>query len=122
MEGRSRKKHHLVPKTYINRKGEEVTTVGLTFNPMLKTKMVGVQADVSIRMGGPYRAIYDDYKERLEHHPKWAETTKLHRHRAARRYMIKMFLLDVWYHWRRLEGLPTGTSYHEGVLANKHAA
>lgn len=121
-EGRSRKKHHLRPKQYTNRAGEIVDTVGITFNPFLKTKLVGVLGSCFIKLGkGPYRDIYDGYKHRLEHHPRHAEKTKGHRHNMAVRYMIKEFLADLWTHWRTLEGLPVRSRYAEEKLGIVHS-
>ena len=119
-EGRCRKAEHLVPKTYVNRKGEVKETQGITFSPFLKTKMVGVLADVFIKLGGPYREVYDNYKFRLQNHPKHQEKTKGHINAMAKRYMIKYFLSDVWTHWRILEGLPVKGTYAEDVLGIKH--
>ena len=120
MEGRSKRSYHLVPKTYTNRDGEITETVGITFNPFLKTKMVGVLADVFIKVKGKYRNIYDDYKNRLENHEVWKDRTKAHRHNAAKRYMVKRFLADLHAEWRRIEGLPVALEYHEAKLGHKH--
>jgi hypothetical protein len=43
-----------------------------------------------------------------------------HRHSAAMRYMIKMFLKDLWEAWRTLEGLSTPGDYAETKLGIKH--
>ena len=120
-EGRCRKKHHLVPKQYTNRDGEIVDTVGITFNPFLKTKLVGVLGTVFIKLGGPYRQIYDGYKHRLENHPKHSQKTKGHRHNMAIRYMVKEFLADLWTEWRTLEGLPVRSRYAEEKLGIVHS-
>lgn len=120
-EGRSRKKHHLKPKSYANREGEIVDTVGITFNPFLKTKLVGVLGSSFIKLGGPYREIYDGYKHRLEHHPKHQEKTKGHRHNMAVRYMIKEFLADLWTEWRTIEGLTVRSRYNEDKLGIHHS-
>ena len=120
-EGRSRKRHHLKPKTYINSSGETKETVGITFNPFLKTKLVGVLGSVFIKLGGKYREIYDGYKHRLENHPKHKDKTKGHRHNMAVRYMIKEFLADLWTEWRTIEGLPVRNSYSEGKLGIVHS-
>lgn len=123
MEGRSKKSHHLIPKTYQDRDGNTKETVGITFNPFLKTKLVGVLADVFIKLGGDYRKVYDGYKHRLENHPNWSSKTKGHRHNAAKRYMIKIFLADLWVKWRKLEGLPITDPYSVAKLdMEKHAA
>jgi hypothetical protein len=75
--GRSRKKEHLVEREYVDRDGNPATRVGITFNPFLKTKLVGVLGSSFLRAGdNPYRVIYDNYKHRLEHSPAHQEKTK----------------------------------------------
>lgn len=120
-EGRSRKKHHLKQKTYTNRDGETVETVGITFNPFLKTKLVGVLGSSFIKLGGKYREIYDGYKHRLENHPRHKDKTKGHRHNMAVRYMVKEFLADLWTEWRTIEGLPVRSRYNEEKLGIVHS-
>lgn len=120
-EGRGRKKEHLVEKVYTNRKGESVTTVGITYNAFLKTKMVGVLGSIFIKIGGPYRTVYDDYKNRLLNNPKHVGKTNGHIHNMAIRYAVKMFLADLWTKWRTLEGLPVRASYAEEKLGIKHS-
>lgn len=121
--GRSRKADHLVEREYAAKDGEMKTRKGITFNPFLKTKLTGVLASSFLRAGdGPYSKIYRDYKLRLESHAKYAEVSKGHRHNMAMRYMIKMFLIDLYAKWRPLEGLPVSLPYHEAKLGHKHAA
>ena len=43
-----------------------------------------------------------------------------HRHNAAIRYMVKMFLLELWMQWRKIEELPIVPSYAEAKLGIKH--
>lgn len=43
-----------------------------------------------------------------------------HRHQSAIRYMVKMFLLKLWTHWRELEGLPVTEPYAEAKLGRRH--
>jgi len=121
--GRGRYKEHLVDQEYTDKEGKQATKKGITFNPFLKTKLVGVLASCFLKQPAEsckYRKVYDDYKHRLENHPKHAEKTKGHRHAMAMRYMIKMFLLDLWMSWRTLENLPVTAPYHEAVLGHKH--
>jgi hypothetical protein len=121
-EGRSRKSHHLVEKTYTNSDGKEVKTKGITFNPFLKTKLIGVLGSLFIKLrSDPYREIYDNYKHRLENKPKWIDRTKAHRNNAAIRYMIKEFLADLWTTWRKLEGLEVRSRYSEEKLGLIHS-
>lgn len=119
-EGRGRKKAHLVDRKYTNREGEHVDTKGISFNPFLKTKLVGVLGTSFIKLGGPYRDVYDNYKHRLSNMPEHVEKSLGHRHNMAVRYMIKMFLTDLWKKWRELEGYGPKETYAEAVLDIHH--
>jgi len=48
-------------------------------------------------------------------------TSDAHRELDARRYMVKMFLVDLYKQWRSLEGLPVRPSYHEERLGHVHS-
>jgi hypothetical protein len=64
--GRGRYTQHLVKVTYIDREGNEKVRNSITFNPLLKTKLVGVLADGFIKHRTPYyREEYDNYKQRI---------------------------------------------------------
>lgn len=122
-KGRSRKAEHLIDRVYTNKDGEEATRKSITFNPFLKTKLVGVLAGSFLKATpNPYRDIYDGYKHRLEQHPAHIEKSKGQRHNMAMRYMIKMFLINLHMKWRALEGLPVSLPYHEAKLGIQHAA
>ena len=122
-QGRSRKAEHLVDYEYTDSNGEIKTRKGITFNPFLKTKLIGVLATSFLRSGNErYRKIYDDYKHRLENHPVHAEKTKGHRNNMALRYMIKQFLADLYREWRAIEGLTVHPPYSESKLDLKHEA
>lgn len=121
--GRTRRKEHLVEREYIDKKGNPATRVGITFNPFLKTKLIGVLGPSFLRTGKTgYSEDYYHYKNRIENHPAHIEKTPLHRHRMAIRYMIKRFLVDLHMKWRELEGLPVSVEYNEGKLGHKHTA
>jgi len=124
--GRSRRAEHLVRREYQDKNGETKERDSITFNPFLKTKMVGVLGASFIKQPASkckYRRAYDDYKHRLEHAPAHAEKSKGHRHNMAVRYMVKMFLADLWLAWRSLEGLPITEPYHVAKLGLRdHAA
>lgn len=119
-QGRSRKKEHLIDIPYIDKDGNDAIRKGITFNPFLKTKLVGVLGPSFIRLGGPYRDIYDNYKNRLENSPAHMEKTKKHRHNMAVRYMIKRFLVDLYKVWRKMEGLPVADEYSIAKLGLVH--
>lgn len=120
--GRSRRKEHLVDKEYKTKSGDTVKTRGISFNPLLKTKLIGVLASSFLRSGSDYRKLYDDYKHRLENHERHKEKTLGHRHNMAMRYMIKRFLVDLYVCWRAIEGLPVATEYSESKLGITHKA
>ena len=122
-QGRSRKKEHLEDSEYTDKEGKVQIKKGITFNPFLKTKLVGVLGSSFIKQSPDkcvYRKIYDDYKHRLEHMDAHKEKSKGHRHNMAVRYMIKMFLVDLYNAWRRLEGLPVAPTYSEAKLGKVH--
>lgn len=49
----------------------------------------------------------------------WGESDG-HRHRAAMRYMTKMFLAELWKEWRAAEDLEVKAPYAEAVLGRVH--
>ena len=122
-QGRSRRPEHLEDSEYKAKDGTIKTKKGITFNPFLKTKLTGVLGSSFIKQSPDkcvYRKIYDDYKHRLEHMDAHKEKSKGHRHSMAIRYMIKMFLVDLYNAWRRIEGLPVAPTYSEAKLGKVH--
>lgn len=121
--GRGRYKEHLVDVEYTDKEGKQKTKKGITFNPFLKTKLVGVLASCFLKIRDcEYRKVYDNYKHRLENHAKHKDKSKGHRHNMAMRYMIKIFLQDLWLKWREVEGLEITRPYAEDKLGHEHAA
>lgn len=131
--GRSRRKEHLREVEYTDKNGKPATRVGVTFNPFLKTKLMGVLAASFLKIGverSPYAKLYYDYKHRMENHVKYGvahdkdkekpEACKGHRHNMALRYMVKLFLIDLYKAWRALENLPVHPPYHEAKLGIVH--
>jgi|TARA_R110002051_G_scaffold322297_1_gene412429 hypothetical protein len=122
-QGRSRRAEHLEDSEYTDKEGKLQTKKGITFNPFLKTKLVGVLGSSFIKQSPDkceYRKIYDDYKHRIENMDAHKEKSKGHRHNMAVRYMIKMFLIDLYNAWRKLEGLPVAPTYTEAKLGKVH--
>ena len=122
-QGRSRRKEHLEDSEYVDADGVVQTKKGITFNPFLKTKLVGVLGSSFVKQSPDkckYRKVYDDYKHRIEHMDAHKEKSKGHRHNMAVRYMIKIFLIDLYNEWRALEGLPVAPTYTEAKLGKVH--
>lgn len=119
--GRSRRKEHQVDQEYLDKNKETQVKKGISFNPFIKTKLIGVLGSSFLRAGdNKYSQIYNGYKNRLENHPAHKEKTKGHRHNMAIRYMVKQFLVDLHAEWRTVEGLPTSAPYSEGKLGIIH--
>jgi hypothetical protein len=135
--GRSRREEHLVERTYKAKNGEMKTRMGVTYNPFLKTKLMGVLGPSFLRAKSPrWRKEYDNRKNRVMSDPARIKITvakwkKLHKqgdvdlkpywtpgrvHTDATRYMVKMFLQDLWATWRKMEGLPVTLPYREAKL------
>ena len=122
--GRSRRKEHLIEKAYLDKNDKEKTKMSITFNPWLKTKLYVLAGSMLKTKGrkneSRYVKVYDDYKFRLVNHLDHAQKTKGHRHAMAMRYMIKMFLKDLYFEWRKVEGLPIWPDYQGGKLGYVH--
>jgi hypothetical protein len=132
--GRGRYKEHLVEYDYIAKDGSTKQKVGITFNPQLKTKLVGVLADIMIKQRTPkYREEYDNYKARITEREvvltqqaaergdtDFKPRTPAHLHRMALRYMIKRFLVTLYYEWRTIEGLEVTEEYGVRKLGLVH--
>lgn len=119
-QGRSRKKEHLVESKYIDKNGNEKTKLGISFNPFIKTKLVGVLGSSFLKARSPYADVYYEYKNRLENHVAHKEKTPGHRHNMAMRYMIKRFLVDLYVKWREVEGLEVYPEYAIAKLGYTH--
>lgn len=104
--------------TYIDKEGNEQTKHGISYNPFLKSKLMGVLATSFLMTGrdGKYAKIYRDYKMRLQNSPKHNTKTPKHIDNMARRYMVKMFIKDLWVEWRTLEGLEVAEFYEIAKL------
>jgi len=118
--GRSRRKEHLIKRVYTAKDGTEKERDSITFNPLLKTKLMGVLGPSFLRSGSPVRKYYDDYKHRLEHRPDLKDERKGRIHMMAVRYMVKQFLRDLYVEWRVMEGLPVAPTYAEAKLGIEH--
>lgn len=99
----------------------------LPYNAFLKTKLMGVLAGCMLKANSQYRVYYDNMRERLSNSDKpvngnpdkkWKDESKAHINMASQRYMIKMFLQDLYGVWRQLEGLPTRKPYQEEYLGH----
>jgi hypothetical protein len=121
-KGRSRRKEHLREYEYTDKHGEIKNKMGITFDPMLKTKLIGVLGPSFLKQQGGYADIYYSYKHRLENRADLKEYTKGHIHNMAIRYMVKIFLADLFVAWKEIEGLTVPAPYHEAKLNLKHKA
>lgn len=120
--GRSRRKEHLVTTEYTDANGEVKTKLGISFNPFLKTKLIGVLGSSFLKARSPYAEIYYNYKHRLENHAHHREKSKGHIHNMAVRYCVKRFLIDLHVKWRELEGLQVSQPYEVAKLGYRHGA
>lgn len=135
-KGRSLQKHHLEDREYTSKEGEIKIKKSITYNPFLKTKLMGVLAPCFLRSRSSYTKAYYDYKERqinqfseITGYDKKGDAkrefnkgiTLAHIEMRSRRYMIKQFLADLWKASRELEGLPVTERYEVAILGrNPH--
>lgn len=89
----------------------------LHYNGRLRTACYLI-ATSFLRSSSPYRRVYDSAREYYAaNRPDWTEA---HRHNAAMRKMIKMFLSHLYMVWRETEGLPVRNLYVEQYLGHEH--
>lgn len=89
----------------------------LHYNNRLKTSCYLIGTSF-LRSGSEYRKVYDDARDYYEaNRPDW---TKLHKHNASMRKMIKVWLAHLWEVWRTIEGLETRSLYVQERLGHNH--
>lgn len=110
---------------YIDSKGEKKLKRSITYNPLVKTKLMGVLAGCLLKAGGKgenaseYRKIYDDYRARLDNSVRHKDYSDAHKSMMAQHYMIKQFLRNLHTTWRQLEGLPIYEPYEVEKLGHR---
>lgn len=116
----------LAPVTIVDDKGvsrdvgsRKVAGQKINYSPFLKTKILGVLADCFIKLGSPYRKFYDEHKK-LRKDSNWG-VCDMQRHRDSIRHMMKCFLMDLFYAWRKLEDLPARLPYQIEKLGHSWA-
>ena len=109
-----RQKYHTVMVEYTDK-----ATRSITYNPFVKTKLLGVLAGSFLKAGADtkYAKIYYDYKNRITQRD--ADISPIVAHRRASRYAVKMFLRDLWVAWRTYEGLEVSEPYEVAKLGMK---
>lgn len=105
---------------YIDKNGNKAMKRGITYNPVLKTKLMGVLTGCLLKAKDPvYSEIYYDYRKRLDNSAYHSSKSDGARNMMAQRYMIKQFLRNLWVSWRELEGLEVNYPYEVAKLGNK---
>ena len=131
VRGKKKKGDETIQTTDLIRGDRPTAGYLLPYNKFLKTKLLGVMADCFIKCKSPYTEYYYNMKTRLEQSEKpvngdpskhWKDETSAHRNNYARRYMVKIFLIDLYRNWREIEGLPVRDLYMEEYLGKKHNA
>ena len=106
------------------------------FNGNLRAVLMGILSPSFLKCTSSYKIeYYDTYKHRLQNSKKevmhckkggkakmtaWKDVNDGHRDMASKRYMIKMFLKDLYVAWREIEGLEVRASYQEVYLGHVH--
>lgn len=90
------------------------------FNQWLRAKLCGVLATSFLMSRSPYSEFYYNEKRRLENREGWKDERPGHRDRAAKRKMVKQFLVDLYVQWRTISGLPVRKPYAEEYLGRVH--
>lgn len=105
---------------YTDKDGNKAMKRGITYNPILKTKLMGVLSGCLLKAKDPtYSEIYYDYRRRLDAGVRYKDYKVGRKNMMALRYMIKQFLRNLWTTWRTLEGLEVDEPYEVAKLGNK---
>lgn len=108
-----------VMQEYTDKDGNIKLKRGLSYNPFVKSKLIGVLSTRLLMSKDPtYSEIYYDYKNRLDNSRRYKDTRDGHKNSMALRYMIKQFLRNLWTVWRTVEGLPVDEPYEVEKLGN----
>lgn len=141
-EGRAAKHAKFTEVQYIDKDGNTQTKHGLGYNPVVKTKLVGVLGSCLLKAGlrtvkdekgkpvldangnkqqtaNGYAKIYLDYLNRLNNRADSDKLTPAHKHAMANRYMIKQFIRDLWVTWREMAGYEVSEPYEVEKLGYK---
>jgi len=132
--GRNNHKECLVTRKYLDKHGKEQEKLSITYNPFLKSKLLGVIVPNLIKAKNElYYPTYLDYKARQIE--KYSTITGMkdgkpvreyqggmtlrHIDNRAKRYAAKWFLNDLWNFWRKQENLPVTQPYEIAKLGHK---
>lgn len=100
--------------------GEPLLKRGITYNPKLKTKLMGVLTGCLLKAKDPvYSKIYYDQRQRLDNSTYHKDKSDGQKNMMAQRYMVKEFLRAMWITWRQLEGLEVDEPYEVAKLGHK---
>lgn len=105
--------------------GELKLKRSITYNPKLKTKLMGVLAGCLMKSGmrngegtSMYGKIYIEQRHRLDNSAYHKDKTAAQKNAMAQRYMIKEFVREMWKAWRTLEGLEVDEPYEVAKLGH----
>lgn len=102
-KGRNNSPGHMVETMYVDKRGNRKRGRRLSYNPILKGKLVGVLSKTMLmEKHGKY---YDKYYQTRD---KIKVTDSARADLMAKRVILKAFLKDLWLKWRELEGLSIG--------------
>ena len=127
--GRNKGDTEMLPY-YVYENGEKVLATdddgniklkrSITYNPKVKTKLVGVLSGCLIKAKDPYfTKIYYDMRFRYDNSEYHKDKSAVVKNKMAIRYMIKEFLRAMWIEWRTLEGLPVDDPYEVAKLGHE---
>lgn len=111
-------------REYIDKDGNVQVKKSLTYNPTLKSTLLGVLSSCILKVGqrfgyNKYEECYRESRNRLDQSPKYADKSSAHKHKMSVRFMTKEFLRDLWVEWRAYEGYEVTEPYEVAYLKRK---
>ena len=111
-------------REYIDKDGNTQMKRSITYNPTLKSSLLGVLSSCILKAGqrfgyNKYEECYRDSRNRLDQSSKYADKSSAHKHKMSVRFMTKEFLRDLWVEWRAYEGYEVSEPYEVTYLGRK---
>ena len=141
--GKANGKWYTETYKYIDKNGAEQDKKGITYNPELRTKLLGVlgssilkaclrpvkkddgtyeldsNGNKTFSKAEGYAGAYVDYMTRLNNDPVKSQYSPAHKNNMAIRYMVKQFVRDLWVAWREAAGYEVSAPYEVEFLGRK---
>lgn len=104
---------------YVTREGNIDTKLGITYNAFLKTKLLGILGGSFLKSMSRWSVCFYEYRNRKLNDPRYKDTSEGQIKFMANRYMIRMFLKELFIKWKEIEGIYYPPKSYEEVFLDR---